>query len=153
MSVVLQGGLCFPTTVFLSHKNIYQNSFKIHVGSVLWPLMVKCVKQWENCRDSLRKSIRPLLKPLALPLHVLGQEAEITRKGRSRVSITETFCRDVRHGSVPTLGRRACRKGTVSKETKQWTLRREKRRTRREKVMEAERTLAPPHKIMKGCRK
>lgn len=41
----------------------------------------------------------------------------------------------------------------VRKESKLQTLGREKRRMRREKVMEAEKPLAPSHEIMEGCRK
>lgn len=59
----------------------------------------------------------------------------------------------MRHGSAQTLGSKEWSKVRVSKESKLQTLGREKRRTRREKVMEAERALAPSHKIMKGCRK
>lgn len=104
------------------------------------------------------ESIRPFLTPLALVpaelhVHVLEQEAEITKKGRTRVTtITENFCKDVRHGKVQTWCSKVCRKVRVSKESKLQTLRREKRK-RREKVMEAERALAPSHKIMQGCRK
>lgn len=41
----------------------------------------------------------------------------------------------------------------IRKESKLQMLGKEKRRMRREKVMEAERPLAPSHEIMEGCRK
>lgn len=147
VSVIIQGGLCFPTTVFPSHENIYQNMFKIFVGSVLWPLIGKCVKQWENSRDSLRRIHQsfpeaPYTGTGGAASPCLEQEAEIIRKGRTRVkTITKTFCKDVSHGEVQTLCSKECRKVRVSKESKLQTLGREKRRTRREKVMEAERAL------------
>lgn len=68
--------------------------------------------------------MKPLaLVPVELHLHVVEQEAEITRKGRTRVTTTrETFCKDVRQGKVQMWYSKECRKVRVSKDLKLQTL-------------------------------